>query len=114
MAKWEELPIADRAQYMRVAVQNGYRDIRSIREAYNRYAEGGDVINEGTLPEVEVVYNRNAMNIANKSSARFIKRLNDPNRATIKDWENPNAVATHKLGWATDDNGDAIVFPNVQ
>lgn len=41
MAKWEELPIADRAQYMRIAVQNGYRDIRSIREAYNRYAEGG-------------------------------------------------------------------------
>ena len=41
MAKWEELPIADRAQYMRVAVQNGYRDIRSIREAYNKYAEGG-------------------------------------------------------------------------
>ena len=41
MAKWEELPIADRAQYMKLAVQNGYRDIRSIREAYNRYAEGG-------------------------------------------------------------------------
>ena len=41
MAKWEELPLADRAQYMRVAVQNGYRDIRSIREAYNIYAEGG-------------------------------------------------------------------------
>ena len=41
MAKWEELPIADRAQYMKLAVQNGYRDIRSIREAYNIYAEGG-------------------------------------------------------------------------
>lgn len=41
MAKWEELPIADRAAYMRVAVKNGYRDIRSIREAYNKYAEGG-------------------------------------------------------------------------
>ena len=41
MAKWEELPITDRAQYMRLAVQNGYRDIRTIREAYNIYAEGG-------------------------------------------------------------------------
>ena len=41
MAKWEELPIASRAQYMKLAVQNGYRDIRSIREAYNIYAEGG-------------------------------------------------------------------------
>lgn len=43
MAKWEELPIADRAAYMKVAVQNGYRDIRSIREAYNIYAEGGSL-----------------------------------------------------------------------
>ena len=41
MAKWEELPLANRAQYMKLAVQNGYRDIRSIREAYNIYANGG-------------------------------------------------------------------------
>ena len=41
MAKWEELSMRDRSQYMRLAVQNGYRDIRSIREAYNIYAEGG-------------------------------------------------------------------------
>lgn len=42
MAKWEELPIADRAAYMKVAVQNGYRDIRSIREAYNKFEDGGE------------------------------------------------------------------------
>lgn len=47
MAKWEELPIASRAQYMRLAVQNGYRDIRSIREAYNIYAEGGNLYKTG-------------------------------------------------------------------
>lgn len=46
MAKWEELPIADRAEYMRIAVKNGYRDIRSIREAYNKYANGGNTRNE--------------------------------------------------------------------
>ena len=47
MAKWEELPIADRAQYMKLAAQNGYRDIRSIREAYNIYAEGGNLFKTG-------------------------------------------------------------------
>lgn len=41
MAKWEELPIVDRAKYMKIAVKNGYRDIRSIKEAYNQYAKGG-------------------------------------------------------------------------
>ena len=41
MAKWEELSMRERAKYMKLAVKNGYRDIRSIREAYNIYAEGG-------------------------------------------------------------------------
>ena len=41
MAKWEELPLADRAAYMKVAVKNGYRDIRTIKEAYNEFAKGG-------------------------------------------------------------------------
>ena len=47
MDSWNKLNIRDRAQYMRVAVQNGYRDIRSIREAYNKYAEGGNLFEIG-------------------------------------------------------------------
>ena len=43
MAKWEELPMADKTQYMRIAVKNGFRDIRTIREAYNEYASGGEM-----------------------------------------------------------------------
>ena len=41
MDSWEKLNIRDRAKYMEIAVKNGYRDIRSIREAYNQYAKGG-------------------------------------------------------------------------
>ena len=57
MAKWEELPIADRAAYMRVAVKNGYRDIRSIREAYNEYANGGE--KKTKVKKVGPTYNPN-------------------------------------------------------
>lgn len=46
------------------------------------------------------------------SGADFVQRLLDPNRDYINDWESDN-IATHKLGYATDDKG-AIVFPNVQ
>ena len=67
MAKWEELPIADRAQYMRIAVQNGYRDIRSIREAYNIYAEGGT---KGG-PEDENNINLNWDKVARKPAPLF-------------------------------------------
>lgn len=73
-----------------------------------------DIVNGGILPPVVVTYNKSAMNKANSSNARFVQRLNDPNRATIPDWENENYVATHKLSWATDENGNAIVFPDVQ
>lgn len=52
--------------------------------------------------------------VNNRSSADFVQRLKDPNRKFIKDWENSDNIATHKMSWATVDNGDAIVFPNVQ
>lgn len=50
--------------------------------------------------------------INSRSKADFVQRLLDPNRAYIPDWES-DRIATHKLSYATDDNG-AIVFPNVQ
>lgn len=50
--------------------------------------------------------------INRRSNADFVKRLQDSNRDYIQDWATDN-IATHKLGWATDDKG-AIVFPNVQ
>ena len=50
----------------------------------------------------------------NTSKANFISRLKDPNRKTIKNWENKDQVSTHKLSYATDDSGRAIVFPMVQ
>ncbi len=50
----------------------------------------------------------------NQSGANFVKRLLDPNRKSIPDWETKGAkIATHKLGWAEDDYG-AYVFPEVQ
>lgn len=51
--------------------------------------------------------------INNRSRADFVLRLQDPNRETIPDWEVNGNVATHKLGYAEDEEG-AIVFPSVQ
>lgn len=33
--------MADRANYIKVAVQNGITDLGNIREAYNSFAKGG-------------------------------------------------------------------------
>lgn len=50
----------------------------------------------------------------NKSNANFVKRLLDPNRKSIPDWETKGQkIATHKMSWGEDDHG-AYVFPEVQ
>ena len=46
-------------------------------------------------------------------SINFVTRLNDPDRISIKDWENQRNVATHKMNYATV-NDKVIVYPIVQ
>ena len=50
----------------------------------------------------------------NQSGANFVKRLLDPDRKSIPDWETKGQkIATHKMSWGEDDHG-AYVFPEVQ
>ena len=68
-----------------------------------------NIINNGKPLNKQAV---SALSKAEASNAEFVKRLNDRNRDYIQDWENPNNIATHKLGWGEDDNG-AFVYPGV-
>lgn len=62
----------------------------------------------GALPEL-------IQRINKKSKANFVQRLLDPNRKHIQNWVNPLSIATHKLGWATEDTKQgAFVYPEVQ
>ena len=47
---------------------------------------------------------------SSKNKPNFIKRLEDPNRKFIINWENPEQIATHKMSWADDE----VVYPNIQ
>lgn len=50
----------------------------------------------------------------NQSGVNFVKRLLDPDRKSIPDWETKGQkIATHKMSWGEDDQG-AYVFPEVQ
>ncbi len=39
---WNDLSMAERANYIKLAVENGITDLPHIRAIYNSYAEGGD------------------------------------------------------------------------
>lgn len=54
------------------------------------------------------------VNIVNKSRANFVSRLKDPNRRSIKDWQDSTKIATHKLGVGTDNEGNHYIYPEVQ
>lgn len=38
---WEALSMKDRASFIKLAVENGYKDIGSIKSLYNKYQDGG-------------------------------------------------------------------------
>lgn len=64
------------------------------------------------IPKLQFGDQLNLLRKVSKSNADFINRLKQPNRDVIKDWASPN-IATHKMSWATDDQG-AIIYPQVQ
>lgn len=41
MNRWDKLSMADRAKYIKLAVENGITELAEIRNTYNSYAEGG-------------------------------------------------------------------------
>jgi len=50
MTTWNDLSIREKAEMMRAAVRNGITTLPEIREAYNKFAEGGNTDNNTTTP----------------------------------------------------------------
>lgn len=98
MNNWNDLSLKEKADVMKVAIDNGIYNLSDIRKTYNEYAEGG--------PE-------EILNKVNSSDANFVQRLKDPNRKYIQDWESNN-IATHKLSVGTDEYGNNYIYPEVQ
>lgn len=99
MDEWSKMSMTDKAKYISFMVQQGITDLNKIRESVNDYY---------SFKTQQVVDDVN-----NRSNADFVNRLKNPDREFIKNWENPNEIATHKMSYSEDDNG-AIVYSNVQ
>lgn len=53
--KWEELSLKDRAELMRIYLDNGISSIASIKKHYNSFADGGEVDNIHSTPAQDFV-----------------------------------------------------------
>lgn len=99
---WNDLELSDKARMISLAVKSGITDLNTIHEVYNKFEEGGPLSAEEKQRLVDRI---------NMSNADFVKRLKDSNRKSIP---YKNGIATHRMAWATDDSGNAVVYPEVQ
>ena len=86
--KWDQLSLSQKAGLIKIYVNNGFSDIDSIREDYNKNVENFQ-----------------------SNDANFVQRLRDNDPKYIQNAD--GSVSTHKLNYATDDNG-AIIYSSVQ
>lgn len=106
--KWNDLTMKERSDLMSLFLKHGIGSLSDMRRIYDGE---GDI--EPAVVTAEYPRNKEVLNIVNSSNANWVRRLKDPNRQYIQDWEEPNFVATHKLSWV-EDNGKYYIFPNVQ
>lgn len=59
LSKWEDLSIREKAAYMQTAIDNNITNLNDIREAYNKFAEGGYINNVQETQEANRDYGTN-------------------------------------------------------
>ena len=53
---WNKLSISDKADYIKLAVKSGIKDLKTIRSIYNQYAQGGPINNPIDFPNIDQNY----------------------------------------------------------
>jgi GH24 family phage-related lysozyme (muramidase) len=78
MKLWNELSLAEKGDIMKVAVRNGIKTLPEIRQAYNEFAEGGDVKQDDYYSIMEKVAEENYKNWGfNTPDEALVHALND-------------------------------------
>lgn len=105
--KWSALSMSERADLIKLYVNNGITSLNDIKKDYNSFAPGGPIeIDEYGYPAditpaiVEADYPREneVWKRADASNADMVQRLRQgSSRVTIPDWEDTRRVATHKM-----------------
>lgn len=80
--------------------RNNYND-----DGSKKYQNGG----KKNKHSIDYIYDR----INKKNTPDFV-RMRNPNRKFIKDWQNPNYIATNKVAIGTDENGQVFLYNEVQ
>ena len=98
---WDRLSLAEKAEMMKVAVNNGYTNLKDIRDKYNEFAEGGGISDEEYYSTMEKVAEDNYQKWGLGSpDEALVHALND-NSYNYRGFynENPDAAANADTHW---------------
>jgi len=101
MKKWNELSMTEKSKMMEVAVRNGITTLDGIRDAYNSFAEGGELSDQEYYTIMENVAKENWKEWEDESEdAAYLRILND-NRYNYRGYYNkyPNGKANALTHW---------------
>lgn len=94
---WDSLSLSDKAEMMKVAIDNGITTLPDIREAYNEFANGGNLYKKGGPVAHDAKYNH-----AVTLYQGYIDRGMNPQ--TALELTNQKIAEKGWTGWASGDN----------
>ena len=80
---WNKLSISDKADYIKLAVKSGIKDLKTIRSIYNQYAQGGPISNPIDFPNID-------QNYINSNIGGGLDQINNATKAQQSGYINSN------------------------
>lgn len=101
LLRWEDLPMGDKAAYIRTAVDNGVTTLPEIRKAYKEFAEGGDLTDEEYIKIMEKVAHDNWQRWGDESEDAALLRILNDNSYNYRAYYNkyPNSRVNASTHW---------------
>lgn len=101
---WNNLSMKDKASYIRMGVENGITDLDTIREVYNKFAEGGS-LNVNDNPEKRIYdHNKGIYYVEGQDTPNNLKySLDEFTQEQINEIN-----SKYNKGWKTDKKGNVV------
>lgn len=101
---WNDLSMKDKASYIRMGVENGITDLDTIREVYNKFAEGGN-LNVNDSPEKRIYdHDKGVYYVEGQDAPNNLKySLDEFTQEQINEIN-----SKYNKGWKTDRKGNVI------
>lgn len=99
---WGNLSMKEKADIMKVAVQNGITNLQDIRDRYNDFAEGGDLTDDEYFSIMEKVAKENWKDWGDESEDAALVRILNDNSYDYRGYYNkyPESEANAETHWS--------------